>query len=53
MMKLYGEDATIRAAMLADALLDQGDSERFFAWKRIAKAMADLEQMPSAEVPGN
>lgn len=43
MLRLYGYDATIRAAMRADALLDQGDSEGFFVWKRIARAIDDLK----------
>jgi len=44
MLKLYGEDAMLRAAMRADALLDQGDTVGFFAWKRIARAIDDLER---------
>ncbi len=37
-IEMFGEDATLRAAMRADALLEQGDAEGFFVWKRIARA---------------
>lgn len=47
MMKLYGENAVLRAAMRADALLDQGDTQGFFAWKRIARAIDSLSQTPA------
>jgi hypothetical protein len=42
MIDLYGADAIINAAMRADALLEQGDTEGFFVWKRIARAIDDL-----------
>jgi len=41
-IELYGAEATLKAALRADALLDQGDAEGFFAWKRIARAIGDL-----------
>ena len=44
MIELYGGDATVRAAMRADALLEQGDMEGFFTWKRIARAIDDLSR---------
>jgi hypothetical protein len=34
MRKLYGADAAIYAAMRADKLMDQGDTESFEMWKR-------------------
>jgi hypothetical protein len=48
MVRLYGEGALWRATMRADALLDQGDSQGFFAWKRIARAIDDLGRGPRA-----
>ena len=42
MLELYGADAGLRAAMRADALLEQGDTEGFFVWKRIVRAIDDL-----------
>lgn len=44
MIQLYGDDAALRAAMRADALLEQGDTEGSFVWKRIARAIDDLSQ---------
>ena len=44
MIELYGNDATIRAAMRADALLEQGDTDGFFVWKRIVRAIDELSQ---------
>ena len=42
MIALYGEHAILKAAMRADALLEQGDTDDFFAWKRIARAIDGL-----------
>lgn len=49
-VELYGADATLRAAMRADSLLEQGDTEGFLVWKRIARAIDDLGQ--TARQPG-
>jgi hypothetical protein len=45
MMELYGVDASLRAAMRADTLLEQGDTDGFFVWKKIAGAIDDLAHM--------
>jgi len=45
LIKSYGEDARLIAAQRADALLDKGDMEGFYAWKRIANALASLERL--------
>lgn len=44
LIKSYGEDARLIAVQRADALLDNGDMEGFYAWKRIANALASLER---------
>jgi hypothetical protein len=44
MIELFGDGATTNAAMRADALLDEGDTEGFFVWKRIARAIDDLSR---------
>lgn len=44
LIKSYGEDARFIAAQRADALLDNGDMEGFYVWKRIANALASLEK---------
>jgi hypothetical protein len=40
--------ANVKAAMRADVLLDQGDTEGFFVWTRIARAIDDLSQRGGA-----
>ena len=44
MIELYADDAVVRAAMRADALLAEGDTDGFFAWRRIARAIGDLNR---------
>ena len=53
MMRLYGVDATVKAALRADAFLDQGDTEGFFVWKRIARAIDDLGRRANANETRN
>ena len=53
MLKLYGADAAITAAMRADALLDQGDAEGFAVWKRVVSAIGQLERDRGADEPVN
>jgi hypothetical protein len=53
MMKLFGDDAATRAAMRADAMLDEGDVDGFHAWTRIARAIDDLRRTPSDSEPRN
>jgi hypothetical protein len=50
MIRMFGEDAEIRAAMRADALLSEGDVEGCSLWKQIAGAIAGLQR--SAPAPG-
>ncbi len=42
-MKLHGEDAPIEAAMRADAMLEKGDLDGYAAWKRILRAVGELQ----------
>ena len=44
MIESYGEDAGVRAAMRADVVLEQGDTQGFFVWKRIVSAIDDLKR---------
>ena len=48
LIKQYGEDAPIHAAMRADELLDQGDMDGKAVWVRILKAVDELlsEKVP-------
>ena len=40
----YGDDATIHAAMRADALLAQGDLDGAGTWRRVLDAVKELER---------
>ena len=42
--KQHGQDAPIHAAMRADAMLDKGDLEGFSVWKRILRAVEELQR---------
>ena len=45
--KLYieqsGVNASVRAAMTADAMLERGDLDGFNAWMRIGRAIEDMQ----------
>ncbi len=43
LVDLYGEDATIHAAMRADELLAQGDMDGAGTWRRVIQAIEELE----------
>ncbi len=43
LVKRHGQDAPIEAAMRADAMLDKGDVDGYAAWKRILRAVEDLQ----------
>ena len=43
LVKQHGEDAPIEAAMRADALLEKGDLGGYAVWKRILRAVGELQ----------
>ncbi len=43
LMKQHGPDAPIHAAMKADAMLETGDLDGCAVWKRILKAVEELQ----------
>ncbi len=43
LVKRHGQDASIEAAMRADAMLEAGDMDGYAAWKRILKAVEELQ----------
>ena len=43
LVKRHGPDAPIHAAMRADAMLDKGDLDGYAAWKRILRAVEELQ----------
>ncbi len=53
LVKQHGEDAPIRAAMRADAMLAAGDLDGLAVWKRILRAVEELQRAepePGAQV---
>jgi len=47
LMKRYGKDAALEAAQRADAMLEKGDMDGCRVWKRILKAIEEMErEMP-------
>ncbi len=42
-MKRHGQDAPIHAAMRADELLEAGDLDGVAVWRRILRAMEELQ----------
>ncbi len=43
LVKQHGEDAPIHAAMRADATLEAGDVDGYRVWKRILRAIKELQ----------
>ncbi len=43
LVKRHGRDASIEAAMRADAMLDKGDLDGYGVWKRILRAVEELQ----------
>ncbi len=44
LVKRHGEDAPIHAAVKADAMFEAGDLDGYAAWKRILRAMDELQR---------
>lgn len=49
LIKQYGDDAPIQAAMRADELLERGDIEGRAVWLRILKAVEELQATGSPD----
>ncbi len=43
LIKQHGQDVPIHAAMRADAMLDKGDLDGCAVWKRILRAVEELQ----------
>ena len=43
LVKQHGQDALIEAAMRADAMLEKGDLDGLATWKRILRAVGELQ----------
>ncbi len=44
LVKRHGKDAPIEAAMRADAMLEAGDLDGYAVWKRILRAVEELQR---------
>jgi len=44
LVKRHGQDAPIRAAMRADAMLEAGDLDGLAVWKRILRVVEELQR---------
>ena len=44
-----GQDAPIHAAMRADATLDKGDLDGYAVWKRVLRAVEELQRAEPGE----
>jgi hypothetical protein len=42
-VKQHGEDALIEAAMQADAMLEKGDLDGYAVWRRVLRAVEELQ----------
>ncbi len=51
LVKQHGQSAPIHAAMRADAMLDKGDLDGCAVWKRILRAVEELQRADPA--PGS
>jgi hypothetical protein len=50
MIRRYGEEAVIQAAMLGDALLEKGDLDGMLVWQAIISAIRRLQaEAPAAD----
>jgi hypothetical protein len=45
MIKLFGDEAALHAALRADALRNQEDEEGYVTWKRVVAAIRELANM--------
>ncbi len=45
LVKQHGQDASIEAAMKADTMLEAGDLDGVVAWKRILRAVEELQRV--------
>ena len=43
LVKQHGQEAPIHAAMRADAMLERGDLDGLAGWKRIVRAVEELQ----------
>ena len=51
LVQQHGQDAPIQAAMRADAMLEKGDLDGYAVWRRVLRAVGELQgTKPGARV---
>ena len=50
MMKVFGEDAAVRAAIRADAMAASGDEDSYAFWARTVRAIKELRGLGTVNV---
>ena len=51
LIKIYGDDAAIKAAIRADAMAAHGDEDGYVLWKRITRAIIEVTRtMPRGPI---
>ncbi len=50
LIREHGEDATLEAAKHADAMLEKGDLEGLAVWKRVVRAVEEIERKGRREM---
>ncbi len=48
LIRKHGEDAAIEAAMRTDAMLDKGNLDGYAVWKRIVRAVEEIQRAEPA-----
>ena len=48
LVKCHSQDAPIHAAMRVDAMLDKGDLDGYAVWRRVLRAVEDLQRVDPA-----
>jgi hypothetical protein len=51
MIKLYGDEATLQAAIRAEVMNEQGDEEGQAIWKRVLQAINELKSAKPTGTP--
>ncbi len=49
LIREHGEDAALDAATWAIAMLDKGDLDRYAVWKRILRAVEEIQRTDPAD----
>jgi hypothetical protein len=51
MIKLFGDEAAVQAAIRAEVMHEQGDEEGYAVWKRVLWAINELKSTKPTGIP--